>query len=55
MKKMCPCGCKSVPGLIRWVALCQKHYNGLMFKSGSEHSEALSMLRKSQAQSLSRK
>lgn len=26
--KMCPCGEKSVAGLVRNVALCQKHYSG---------------------------
>jgi hypothetical protein len=30
-KKICPCGLKSIPGLIASVALCQKHYNDLMF------------------------
>ena len=43
-KKICPCGEKSLPGLITGVALCQKHYNGLMFGSGKEHQEALNML-----------
>lgn len=49
-RKTCPCGEKSIPGLIKSVALCQKHYNGLMFsdRSSNEHKEAVSMLRESQ-------
>ena len=38
--KMCPCGQRSVPGLVKGIALCQKHYNALMFGSGESHSEA---------------
>ena len=45
--KQCPCGQPSVPGLISSVALCQKHYNALMFGSGKEHTEAISILHKS--------
>lgn len=40
-KKKCPCGKPSVPGLISSISLCQRHYNGLMFGTGKEHSEAL--------------
>ena len=39
-KKMCPCGERSVPGLVKGIALCQKYYNDLMFGSGESHSEA---------------
>ena len=38
--KMCPCGQKSIPGLVKGIALCQKHYNALMFGSGVYHDEA---------------
>ena len=38
--KMCPCGLRSVPGLVKGIALCQKHYNALMFGSGESHNEA---------------
>lgn len=38
--KMCPCGQRSIPGLVKGIALCQKHYNALMFGSGESHSEA---------------
>lgn len=38
--KMCPCGQRSVPGLVKGVALCQKHYNALMFGSGDDHIES---------------
>ena len=38
--KMCPCGQRSVPGLVKGIALCQKHYNALMFGSGESYSEA---------------
>ena len=38
--KMCPCGQRSVPGLVKGIALCQKHYNALMFGSGDDHNEA---------------
>lgn len=38
--KMCPCGQRSVPGLVKGVALCQKHYDALMFGSGDGHNEA---------------
>lgn len=38
--KMCPCGQRSVPGLVKGIALCQKHYNDLMFGSGKCHKEA---------------
>lgn len=38
--KMCPCGQRSVPGLVNSVALCQKHYDALMFGSGENHKEA---------------
>ena len=38
--KMCPCGKRSVPGLIKGIALCQKHYAALMFGSGDDHIEA---------------
>lgn len=46
MKKICPCGAKSVPGLLRSIALCQKHYNGLMFAAAesAEHKDAVAML-----------
>ena len=39
--KVCPCGQKSIPGLVKGIALCQKHYNALMFGSGVDHNEAL--------------
>ena len=45
--KMCPCGKRSVPGLTPSVALCQKHYNDLMFGQGKAHQEAVAMLNKS--------
>ena len=38
--KMCPCGQRSIPGLVKGIALCQKHYNALMFGSGESHNEA---------------
>ena len=38
--KMCPCGQRSIPGLVKGIALCQKHYNDLMFGSGEEYKEA---------------
>ena len=38
--KMCPCGQRSIPGLVKGIALCQKHYNALMFGSGEDHNEA---------------
>ena len=38
--KMCPCGQRSIPGLVKGVALCQKHYSDLMFGSGEDHKEA---------------
>ena len=38
--KLCPCGQRSVPGLVKGIALCQKHYNALMFGSGDDHNEA---------------
>ena len=38
--KMCPCGQKSIPGLVKGIALCQKHYNALMFGSVVDHDEA---------------
>lgn len=38
--KMCPCGQRSVPGLVKSIALCQKHYNALMFGSGEDYNEA---------------
>ena len=44
--KMCPCGQKSIPGLVRGIALCQKHYNALMFGSGADHDEARAIYRK---------
>lgn len=43
-KKVCPCGVKSVPGLICGVALCQKHYNALMFGTGQDHITAVQLL-----------
>jgi hypothetical protein len=30
-KKICHCGKKSIPGLVRGVALCQYHYNVRMY------------------------
>ena len=48
--KMCPCGKRSVPGLISSVALCQRHYNALMFGSGEEHREGVALLQKSKEQ-----
>jgi hypothetical protein len=30
-KKICHCGKRSIPGLISGVALCQYHYDCLMF------------------------
>jgi hypothetical protein len=49
-RKVCPCGEKSVPSLIRSAALCQKHFNDLFYASMSSaaHKEAVTMLRKSQ-------
>ena len=44
--KMCPCGQKSIPGLVKGIALCQKHYNALMFGSGVDHDEARVIYRK---------
>ena len=38
--KMCPCGQSSIPGLVKGVALCQKHYSDLMFGSGDDHKKA---------------
>ena len=38
--KMCPCGQRSVSGLVKGIALCQKHYNALMFGSGYDHNES---------------
>ena len=38
--KMCPCGKRSVPGLVKGIALCQKHYDALMFGSGDDRNEA---------------
>ena len=38
--KMCPCGQRSIPGLVKGIALCQKHYNALMFGSGVDHDGA---------------
>jgi len=43
-KKTCPCGKISVPGLITGVALCQEHYNALMFAVGPEHRAAVHIL-----------
>ncbi len=48
-RKVCPCGAKSVPGLISSVALCQAHFNGIFYpKTGAEHQEAVTMLKCSQ-------
>lgn len=47
-RKLCPCGEKSLPGFISSVALCQKHYNQLMFGNEQEHKEGQTMLRMSQ-------
>lgn len=49
-RKICPCGKKSVPGLIASVSLCQEHYNGLMFapNDSKEHKECALMLAYSQ-------
>lgn len=44
--KRCPCGQKSIPGLVKGIALCQKHYNALMFGSGVDHDEARVIYRK---------
>ena len=44
--KMCPCGQRSIPGLVEWIALCQKHYNALMFGSGESHNEARAIYNK---------
>lgn len=46
MKKVCPCGEKSIPGLINNVSLCQKHYNYLMFDAWETdtHKEGVLML-----------
>ena len=51
-KNDCPCGKKTIPGLISSVSLCQEHYNALMFSTGDAHREAVKMLRISQARSL---
>ena len=44
-KLPCPCGERTVPGLIRGVSLCQKHFNGLFHAplDSPEHREALIM------------
>jgi hypothetical protein len=47
-KAPCPCGKKTIPGLISSVSLCQEHYNALMFGTGEAHKEAVIMLRRSQ-------
>ena len=46
MAKLCQCGAKSVPGLVSSVALCQRHYNALMFGDWgtAERREALTYL-----------
>lgn len=44
--KMCHCGNKSVPGLLASVALCQKHFDGLMYGMDEDYREALRMLRR---------
>jgi len=44
-RKVCACGVKSVPGLIPGVFLCQKHFDGLFYKSGPAHLEAIRMLK----------
>ena len=37
MVKLCGCKqAKSVPGLVKGVGLCQKHYNMLMFGNSEE-------------------
>ena len=45
-KKTCPCGKISVPGLTTGVALCQEHYNALMFAAiaAPEHRAAAHIL-----------
>ena len=40
MIKLCGCKSKSIPGLIRSVGLCQKHYNMLMFGNSEERGIA---------------
>lgn len=51
-KKVCPCGVKSVPGLIRGIALCQKHYNALMFGAGQDHITAVQLLNQQKSSTL---
>lgn len=48
MAKLCQCGAKSVPGLVSGVALCQRHYNALMFgdPKSAEHLEAVTLMHK---------
>jgi hypothetical protein len=46
-KAPCPCGEKTIPGLIPSVSLCQKHYDALMFGTEFEHAEARRMYRES--------
>lgn len=48
IKKVCPCGAPSVPGLIPGVALCQRHYNALMFGTGQAHMDAVCLLKQQQ-------
>lgn len=41
--KLCPCGKKSIPGLIKTIGLCQEHYNNLMFDTGEKHKTGVLM------------
>ena len=45
--KTCACGQPSVPGLISSVALCQKHFNDLLYGdwTSPEHKEAVAVMR----------
>ena len=44
-KKLCPCGEKSIPGLISSISLCQKHYNYVMFETDKhKHNEGVRMM-----------
>ena len=41
-KLPCPCGERTVPGLVKGVSLCPKHFNGLFYAPwySHEHKEA---------------
>ena len=44
-KLPCPCGERTVPGLVQGVSLCQKHFDGLFYAplGSPEHTEAMIM------------